>query len=75
MDGTENGLSFLYWINQQLLPSIQKVGKYYRTCQNYFQCHSVPKPHNGKLYRREYESAFLIEFRVFLLLMSGKLYT
>lgn len=45
MDGTENGLSFLYWINQQLLLSIQNVGKYYRTSQNYFQCYSIPKNH------------------------------
>lgn len=27
MDGTENGSFFLYWINQQLLLSIQNMGK------------------------------------------------
>lgn len=43
MDATENGLSFLYWISQQLLLSIQNVGKCYRTSQNYFQCYSTPK--------------------------------
>lgn len=59
MDGIENGLFFLTWINQQLLLSIQNVGEYCRTYQNYFQCYSKPKNPTGVIFQERLRECFL----------------
>lgn len=72
MDGTENGSSFLYWINQQLLLSIQNMGKLLQDFPELFSISlnkkkkEKKKNHNDKLSCKDLRVYFPDEIQVFL---------